>query len=149
MLLRTVRLAASFAVVALFSACHGDDSPFEPLPGGLALPVTLTTTSVVSAQGPEQMTVAAVPGAVDVTWDLVSGPCLLASANALQSGQVIEVRVHRSGDPLALCAAVQVRYHYVARVVIPGPGSYEVRLVDDLLGQPPRPVGRRTVSVFH
>jgi len=149
MLLRTVRLAASFVAVVLLSACHGDGSPFEPLRDGTALPVTLTTTSVPSSPGPEQMTVAAIPGAMDVTWDVVSAPCLLASASALQSGQVIEVQIHRSGDPLALCAAGQVRYHYVARVVIPGPGSYEVRLVDDMLGQSPRAVGRRTVSIFY
>ena len=149
MLLRTIRLAASFAAVALLGACHGDGSPFEPLRDGVALPATLTTTSIPGSQGPEQMAVTAMPGALDVTWDLVSAPCLIASVSALQSGPVVEVRVHRSGEPLALCAAVQVHYRYVARVMIPGPGSYEVRLVDDMLGQPPRPVGRRSVSVFY
>jgi len=64
----------------------------------------------------------------------------------LRSGAVVEIRIHRSGDPLALCVAMAVTYRYVAHVPL-APGAYEVRLVDDLLGQQLRPVGRSMVTV--
>jgi len=144
---RTARLFASLAAVAVLSACRGDGNPFEPLPGGLPLPVTLATTVDQASGIAERLDVVATVGGAELTWELVSGPCLQATATALQSGQVIEVRVHRSGNPLANCVAVPATYQYVARVQIPAPGRYEVRLVDDLLGQPLRPVGRATVSV--
>jgi hypothetical protein len=145
MLRRTAGLTSLLAFAAVVS-CGGESSPFEPLPGGLALPATLTTT-IGQVQGAERLSVAPAPGGAEVTWDLPSAPCLDASVSALQAGNVVEVRVHRSANPLALCVAMQVSYHHVVRVLIPAPGRYEVRLVDDMLGQPPRPVGRARVAV--
>jgi len=146
-MLRRIRSFASLLTVTLLVSCGGDGSPFEPLPGGLSLPVTLTTTSDVASGGTERLDVVAVPGGAQLTWDLTSSPCLDATASALQAGNVVEVRVHRSANPLALCVAMQVSYRHVLRVQIPGAGRYEVRLVDDMLGQSPRPVGRATVAV--
>lgn len=143
---RLLRLTSLVAFTVLAS-CGGDGSPFEPLSGGLSLPVTLTTTTDQSSGGGERLDVVAIPGGAQLTWDLVSAPCLDATASALQSGNVVEVRVHRSANPLALCVAIPVHYRHVARVQIPGAGHYEVRLIDDMLGQPPRPVGRATVTV--
>lgn len=138
---------ASLLALTILASCGGDGSPFEPLAGGLSLPVSLTTTTDQASRGGERLDVVAVPGGAQLTWDVVSAPCLDAAASAIQSGNVVEVRVHRSGNPLALCVAMQVNYRYVARVEIAGQGRYEVRLVDDLLGQPMRPVGRASVAV--
>ena len=142
----SVRLLASLAVAAALSSCAGDGSPFEPLRGGLALPVALETTAEPGSTLP-RFSVASIPGGAQVEWDVASPPCLMAEASALQAGSVIEVRIHRSGNPLADCVPGTVTYHYMARVMAPAPGQYEVRLVDDMLGQPPRPVGRATVAV--
>jgi len=143
----SVRHLASLAVVAILSSCAGDGNPFEPLPGGLAVPVTLETTVEPAGSTVPRFAVVTIAGGAQVEWDVTSGPCLKSEASALQSGLVIEVRIHRSGDPLADCVAGAVTYHYVARVMAPAPGQYEVRLVDDMLGQPLRPVGRATVMV--
>lgn len=141
-----MRLLGSLAVAALLSSCAGDGNPFEPLPGGLALPVTLETTVEAGSTLP-RLSIAATPGGALLEWDVASAPCLMADASALYSGSVIEVRIHRSGNPLADCVAGTVTYHYLARVMAPAPGPYEVRLVDDVLGQPLRPVGRANVTV--
>ena len=146
-MLRRILSVASLLTFAAVASCSGDGSPFEPLPGGIALPVALTTATDQSSGGGERLDVVAVPGGAELTWDLVSSPCLDATATALQSGNVVEVRVHRSANPLALCVAMQVSYRYVARVQMPVPGQYDVRLVDDMLGQPLRPVGRASVAV--
>jgi hypothetical protein len=145
-MLRRILSVASLLTLAVVASCGGDGSPFAPLPGGIALPVTLTTATDQSSSG-ERLDVVAVPGGAELTWDLVSSPCLDATATALQSGNVVEVRVHRSANPLAQCVAMQVSYRYVARVQMPAPGQYDVRLVDDMLGQPLRPVGRGSVAV--
>lgn len=142
-----MRLLASFAVVVVLASCAGDGTPFEPLPGGLALPVTLETTVEASSGVMPRFAVVTIAGGAQVEWDVASASCLMAEASALQAGSVIEVRIHRSGNPLADCVAGTVAYHYVARLMAPAPGQYEVRLVDDMLGQPPRPVGRATVTV--
>lgn len=147
MLLRTARLIATLAVAVVLGSCSGDGNPFEPLPGGLSLPVSLTTTYDVDAGAVERLDIVPVAGAAELTWSLVSAPCLMADASALRSGNVIEVRIHRSGNPLALCVDRPESYRYVARVQVPAPGAYEIRLYDDLLGQPLRPVGRASVRV--
>ena len=126
--LRAARLLTPLAIVLALSSCRGDGNPFEPLQGGLSLSVTLTTTEGGSAGSPEQLDIAPAAGGAELSWTVTSSPCLMADASALQAGNVIEVRIHRSGNPLALCAAVMVSYHYVANVQIPAPGRYEVRL---------------------
>ncbi|HEX5972567.1 MAG TPA: hypothetical protein VFY85_11610 [Gemmatimonadaceae bacterium] len=142
-----MRLLASLAVVVVLASCAGDGNLFEPLPGGLALPVTLETTVEASSGVLPRFAVVTIAGGAQVEWDVASAACLMAEASALQAGSVIEVRIHRSSNPLADCVAGTVAYHYVARLMAPAPGQYEVRLVDDMLGQPPRPVGRATVTV--
>ena len=142
-----VRPLASLAVAVALSSCAGDGTPFSPLPGGLTLPVTLETTVSAPSGVLPRFAVATITGGAQVEWDVASAPCLTADATALYSGAVIEVRIHRSSDPLADCIAGTVAYHYVARVMAPAPGQYQVRLVDDMFGQPLRPVGRATVNV--
>lgn len=137
----------SVLLAAVLSSCGGDGNPFQPLHSGTSLPVTLETTIDQPSGTLPRFEITAISGGARLQWDVVSAPCLLSEASALQSGPVIEVRIHRSGNPLALCAATVVAYHYVARVLVPAPGHYEVRLVEDLLGQPLRPVGRGTVAV--
>lgn len=144
---RRLPVPAQLLALSILAACGGDGSPFEPLSGGLAIPVTLTTATDQASGSGEHLEVVAIPGGAQLTWDLVSAPCLDATATALQSGSVVEVRVHRSANPLALCVAIPVHYRHVARVQVPAPGHYDVRLVDEMLGQPPRPVGRATVTV--
>jgi hypothetical protein len=146
--LRTGRLLASLVIALVLSSCRGDGNPLEPLQGGLSLPVTLSTAAGGNAGSPEQLDIAPVSGGAEVSWTITSSPCLIADATALQAGRVIEVRIHRSGNPLALCTMDAVSYHYVAQVQIPESGRYEIRLFDDLLGQPMRPVGQRTISVL-
>ena len=133
---------------ALLCACAGEGTPFEPLSGGLSVPVTLETTFGGPTDMLPRLEITAVGGAAKIEWDVASPPCLDAEASALLAGQVIEVRIHRSADALALCVAGTVAYHYVARVAVPGPGAFEIRLVDDLLGPPLRPIGRATVSLL-
>ena len=142
-----LRRLLPLAVAAVLSSCAGDGNPFEPLPGGLSLPVTLETTVDAPSGALPRFAVVTIAGGAQVEWDVASAPCLVAEASALLAGSVIEVRIHRSGNPLADCVAGTVAYHYVARVMAPAPGLYEVRLVDDMPGQPMRPVGRATVTV--
>jgi hypothetical protein len=143
---RFTRLLATFAVGAVMSACSDGHGPFEPISSGLEIPVTLGTLIDLPPGPAPGLEFDTAPGQVTVTWNLTSAPCLVASANALQSGAVVEIRIHRSGDPRALCVDQPAQYHYVSRVLL-APGAYEVRLVDDALGQPLRPVGRSTVRV--
>lgn len=146
-MLRSSRLFAAVAVGVLLSACSGSDhGPFEPLPGGATIPVTLETTASPAGASVSQVAFATASGGVTATWDVTSGPCLVATATALQSGAVVEIRIHRSGDPSALCVAMAVTYRYVAHVPLV-PGAYEIRLVDDMLGQQLRPVGRSMITV--
>jgi hypothetical protein len=145
-MLRSTRLYATLAVGVVLLACSGDHGPFDPLSGGLEIPVRLETLVDLPPGPPPGLDFAATPGELLVMWDVTSAPCLVATASALQSGSVVEVRIHRSGNSLALCVDQPASYSYVAHVPL-APGAYEVRLVDDLLGQPLRPVGRSTVEV--
>ena len=145
---RTARRVTLLAAAALLAGC-GSGGPFEPLSAGTALPVSLTTTvDAAPSTDPLRVRFTAIAGGVKVQWDVASTACLLAEASALRSGPVIEVRIHRSGNPLVGCVASIVEYHYEAIVAVPAPGRYEVRLVDDLLGQPLRPIGRGAVAVY-
>ncbi|HEX6598235.1 MAG TPA: hypothetical protein VF034_02865 [Gemmatimonadaceae bacterium] len=142
---RFVHLATLLAAAVLCSCSDGP--PLSPLTEGLALPVTLETTVDPASSSPPRLQISPIPGGAKVEWQVSSAPCLDADASALQSGALIEVRIHRSANPLALCVAGTVTYSYVARVSAPAPGHYEVRVIDDMLGQPMRLVGRGTVAV--
>ncbi len=149
MLLRAPRFLVALVAVAVLCACSSESNgPFAPLSGGSSLPVSLDVTTNTAAGRPPRLQITGLPGEALVVWDVESGPCLLSTASALQSGNVIEVRIRRSGDPAALCTAVQLAYHYEARVLVPAPGGYEIRLVDDWPDQPPRAVGRMLVAVL-
>jgi len=142
---RQVHLAALLAAATL---CSCSDSPsLSPLPGGLAVPVTLETAVNSASSAPPRLQISPTPGGAKVEWDVSSAPCLDAEASALQSGALIEIRIHRSANALALCVAGTVTYSYTARVLAPAPGRYEVRVIDDMFGQPMRLVGRGTVTV--
>lgn len=146
-MLRSRRLFATIAAGLLLSACSSDGHGlFDPLGGGLAIPVTLETSTSAASGDASRVVFATAPGAATATWDVSSSPCLDATATAIKSGAVVEIRIHRSANPLALCVAMAVSYHYVAHVPL-APGVYELRLVDDMLGQQLRPVGRTTISV--
>jgi hypothetical protein len=140
------RLSSLLVALVLVSACSDGRGLFEPLGYGLHVPVTLDAHADVSSGNVARLEITGGPAGAVATWDVTSGPCLDADASALQSGDVVEIRIHRSANALALCVNEPVTYHYVARVTLP-PGRYEVRLVDDLLGQALRPIGRGTVEV--
>ena len=141
------RLFAAAVAGVLMSACSSDGHGlFDPLGGGLEVPVTLETSTSTASNGASRVVFTTAPGVVTATWDVTSSPCLDATATAIQSGAVVEIRIHRSANPLALCVAMAVTYRYVAHVPL-APGAYEVRLVDDMLGQQLRPVGRSTIVV--
>jgi hypothetical protein len=147
--LRTPRFLLPLLAFFVLGACSSEGyGPFEPLSGGTALPVSLATTITVAAGSAPRLQISGLRGEALVVWDVESAPCLLAAASALRSGNVIEVHIRRSGDPAALCAPGSAAYHYEARVQVAASGAYEVRLVDDLLGQPPRSVGRLLVAVL-
>jgi hypothetical protein len=80
-------------------------------------------------------------------WEVESASCLIASASAARAGTVIEIKLARGGNPLAICVAARAGYRYVARVAGLEQGRYEVRIVDALAGQPAYEVGRRSVVV--
>lgn len=84
---------------------------------------------------------------IEVIWDVESAPCLIAEASGVLAESVIEIQIHRAGDPLGDCASVRVAYHYVARTQAVAPGRYDVRVIDATLGLSPREVGRRSVVV--
>jgi hypothetical protein len=145
-MLRFTRLFGSLAAAVLLSSCEATGA-VEPISGGMQLAVTLeTSVSAPSGAAPHLQFVGS-NGVVEVVWDVEGPPCLLAEASALQAGPVIQIRIHRSGDPLAQCVAGNVAYHYVARTLEINPGRYDVRLVDETLGQKPRSVGRSLVLV--
>ena len=149
-MLRFARLTAALVAAAVVCAC-GDNKVaalFSPLTDGTSLPVSLeTTTQPISTPLPH-FTVGGIPGGATIEWDDQSHGCLTATATALQSGSIVEVRLHRSGDPAANCpAGTIVVYRYAMQLDIPVPGQYDVRLVDEKLGQAPKPVGRATVTV--
>jgi hypothetical protein len=143
---RLTRLVGSLAAVATLCSCEAT-SAVDPLTGGTHLPVTLETSFSAPSGAAPHLQFNGGHGVIEVVWDVESAPCLLVEASALQAGPVIEIRLHRSGNPLALCTDDNVAYHYVARTQAIVPGRYDVRLVDEILGQKPRSVGRSVVLV--
>ena len=135
-------------IVAL-SAC-GSDGPtaVEPLPGATAVSVTLSETIPISTEGLPRLQFTGLAGAAELMWEVESPPCLLAEASAERAGSIVAIHISRSGNPLANCSPDPEGYRYVARVAGLAPGRYEVRLIDNLLGQPPREVGRGSVMVL-
>jgi hypothetical protein len=146
---RFARLPAALIALALLCACDNKVAElFQPLTDGTSLPVSLETTTQPITTPLPHFKVGGIPGGATIEWDDLSQGCLTASATALQSGNIVEVRLHRSGDPSANCApGTVIVYRYAMQVDIPVPGQYEVRLVDEKLGQAPKPIGRATVTV--
>jgi hypothetical protein len=143
---RFTRILGLLAAAALLSSCEATGA-VGPLTSGTSLPVTLATSVAAPSGAAPRLQFVGKNGALEVVWDVESSPCLLAEASSLRVGPVIEIRLHRSGNPLALCIEGSVAYHYVARIEAVIPGRYDVRLVDELLGQEPRSVGRSLVQV--
>ena len=121
-------------------------SSVEPV-GGATSTVTLAVSYLPSSDGLPTLTFRGAPGAIEVVWDVQTGPCLLASAQQERSGTVMTLTLKRAGDPLALCVATLSNVRYHVRAPAAPRRAYLVRLVDDLLGQPPREVGRSWVTV--
>jgi hypothetical protein len=145
-MLRFTRIPGSLAALALLVACEATGA-VAPLTGGTPLPVKLATSVSAPSGAAPRLQFVGSDGSIEVVWDVESPPCLLAEASALRVGPVVEIRIHRSADPLALCIEGNVAYHYVARTLAVVPGRYDVRLVDETLGQEPRSVGRSLLLV--
>ena len=99
---RTLGLSA----VVLVCACDAKVSTVvEPLENATPLTVSLQTAYPSPPVKPS-LSVLAAPSAILVSWELMSAPCLIATASAAQSGSVVEIQIQRSGDPLANCACI-------------------------------------------
>ena len=114
-----------------------------------SLAVTLAETVRPPAAGTPADALRATGGAasVAVVWEVRSGPCMLATPSARRAGGEIVVRVARGGNPVALCAAGEVVYRYEIAVRGVPAGTYRVRLVEEPVEAPARPVGVVTVVV--
>jgi hypothetical protein len=145
--LLSVRHLASLAAGVLLCACDAGTSSVEPLVGATPIAVGLSTTTSTTSTDLPRFQLFALAGEVHVHWDVESGACLIAQATGAQAGSVIQVRIDRSGNPLANCANVRVGYHYVARIASLIPGRYEVRLIDAVLGLTAYEAGRGTIVV--
>lgn len=149
MKLPTVRILACFVAGALLLSCSAtsDITAFEPLVGADSLAVTLQRTSATVSDMPT-LQISGIMHGVDAVWQVTGGACDIASATAARAGSVIEIRLHRGGDPLANCVAMAVGYRYAARIVGLEPGRYEVRFVDEYAQRPPTEIGRSSVVVL-
>jgi hypothetical protein len=86
-------------------------------------------------------------GTVTAVWELRSGPCMIATAEARRSEGEIVVWIKRGGDPVALCVAGEVVYRYEAHVTAVPAGRYRVRLIEQPVEERAREVGAGEVVV--
>lgn len=127
--------------------CGDATGPLTPLANAQPLAVSFTTNAGVSTVGAPSATVDAVRGGVSVKLHVVGACAMDASVVAGYAGSQVEVWVTRTANALADCAPAQVGYEYDVTATGLGAGSYDVRVVDQLGGQPARLVGRATVTV--
>ncbi len=149
MLLRHTLVVVTFVVGALLSSCAttGEVTPFEPLVGGEPVAVSLVTTADIPLSGLPRLEISATAAEVNARWEVEGVSCLIAQATASRVGSVIEIQLHRGGNPLANCVAARVGYQYMARVTGLAQGRFEVRLVDVFADQPAVAIGRKSVVV--
>ena len=146
-------LALASALTA--GACSRTADPVASGPIGPLTTVAGDTASVSLAervlplapiQGPA-LVVAGGPGTVNVVWQVRSGPCMLARAEARRAPGEIVVWITRGGDPVALCVAGEVVYRYEAHLRDVPAGRYRVRVVEQLGDERPREVGAGEATV--
>ena len=135
------------SLLLLVAACSGGTTPVEPLVGGSAVPVTLSTSYFPLGQAQPRLQWTGLPGAVEAVWKVEGPNCFLAHASAERAGSVIAIRVARAPNPLANCLAGNSGYRYLIRVTGLAAGRYDVRLIEDGPGQPGRAIGRSSVAV--
>ena len=129
---------AGDSLVGPLTAIAGDSvavslaSQVRPIKAGERLPTLAFTGGV---------------GSVTAVWELRSGPCMLATAEARRSEGEIVVWITRGGDPAALCLAGEVVYRYEAFVGAVPPGRYRVRVVEQPVAERAREVGSSEVTV--
>jgi hypothetical protein len=144
--IRTLHLVGLVMVVA--GGCPSSPPTEEkPLPGGIPLDISLQKTIGVSLLGLPRLVFRPTTGGIVVQYDVISGPCMLASARAERAGHVIAVWIDRGGDPGANCAPGMRRYDYIATATGLSPGTYEVRFIDQLGDDPGHELGRTLVTV--
>jgi hypothetical protein len=150
---RRARVAAALATALLAAACGARESqPAAPTPStavGDTLTVAVATTvrALRAGEPRDRVTFVGGDGQLTVEWEVRSGPCMLATAEARRSGAELVVRVRRGGDPVALCVAGEVVYRYVLRVDGLSAGTLRVRLLEEPVEQAAREVGSATVVV--
>ena len=149
MSLRSARIVSSLVVGMLLSSCSAatDITGYEPLVGAEPTAVMLQTTTGIPVAGLPRLTISSTAAEVNVVWEVESGACLIVQATASRAGSILEIRLHRSGNPLALCVASMIGYRYSLRVPELGQGRYEVRFVETFGEQPPVEIGRQSVVV--
>jgi hypothetical protein len=149
MMLRYSRRLGPLFVGVLLSSCSAasDITAFEPLVDATPVAVSLTSAADVPLTGLPRLDISATAGEVSVTWEVESGSCVIAEASASRAGSVVEIQLHRGGNPGANCVAARMGYRYVARVVGLEQGKYEVRLMDVFATLPAVAIGRKSVVV--
>jgi hypothetical protein len=151
--------AASLALaVALSAGACSDSTPPEagaravgPLTSiaGDSAAVTLGSSVRQPRSGERLPTLTFAGGARSVTavWELRSGPCMIATAEARRSDEEIVIWIQRGGDPVALCLEGEVVYRYEAHVTGVPAGRYRVRVIEQPVEQRAREVGSGEVTV--
>ncbi|MEO5815908.1 MAG: hypothetical protein ABIT20_11580 [Gemmatimonadaceae bacterium] len=149
MLLRYSRPLASLFIGVLLSSCSAasDITAFEPLVNAAPVAVSLQSAADIPLSGLPRLNFSATAAEVNVLWEVESRSCIIAEASASRAGNVVEIQLHRGGDPAANCVVARVGYRYAMRVAGLEQGRYEVRLVDVFAAQPVVAVGRDSVVV--
>ena len=155
---RRVALAALVAAALSAGACSSSTPP-EPADRSVIGPLTsfagdsaavTLRSNVRQTRAGERLptlTFAGGMGGVTVVWELRSGPCMLAKAEARRSADEIVLWIERGGDPVALCVAGEVVYRYEAHVSGVPAGRYRVRVIEQPVEERAREVGSGEVTV--
>jgi len=127
--------------------CRSTDvlSPPE-LTGGTPVAVRLISSSGTTS-GASVVAIAAIGDSVRVVWNVDAPGCLLASASAAYAGRLLLIEIARSGDPLANCVPGASPRSYEATTARLPAGTYDVHVIDAVLGRARAEVGHATVSL--
>ena len=152
----TIRSACTLlALSAALTACSRNGEPAADAPIGPLTTVAGDTASValservlpLRADGVPKLTFAGGVRSATVVWEVRSGPCMLAAAEARVVAGEIVLWISRRGDPAALCLAGEVVYRYEAHVRDVPAGRYRVLVVEQLGDGRPRAAGAGEVVV--
>jgi hypothetical protein len=152
---RLPRRAALAALVLSAPACSRSAEPADGGPIGPLTSIAGDTASValdtrvlpLRAERLPSLTFAGGRGSATVVWEVRSGPCMIATAQARRSEGELVLWIERGGDPAALCAAGEVVYRYEAHVSGMPAGRYRVRVVEQPVEQRAHEVGAGEVVV--